>query len=149
MWPDWGYPTGKAYRRFEEDYDEFSKRYQRLEEKKEEFIDSLQDTSQRLDEIERVGEVPTEAALTNARSERDTVWQLLRRQWVDGEDVSAEASERQSEGTLPDAFENRIAGADELSDRLRREADRVHALASLQAKQEGRATASRGDSRTA
>lgn len=130
-------PSRESIRHFEENYDELSKRIQRLEEKKEELIDDLQDTSQRLDEIERVGEVPTESVLINARFERDAVWQLLRRQWVDGEDVSAEASEHQGEGTLPDAFETRLADADEVSDRLRREADRVHALASLQAKQEG------------
>ncbi|MCU7804275.1 MAG: AAA family ATPase [Candidatus Thiodiazotropha sp. (ex Lucinoma borealis)] len=132
-----GLPNRESINRFEEIYDELGKRFQRLEEKKEEAIDSLQDTSQRLDEIERVGAVPTEAALINARSERDEVWQLLRRQWVDGEDVSAEASDLQGEGTLPDAFENRLTGADEVSDRLRREADRVHTLANLQAKQEG------------
>ena len=129
-------PNRESIRRFEENYDELSKRIQRLEEKKEELIDALQDTSQRLDEIERVGDVPTETVLMNARYERDAVWQLLRRQLVDGEDVSAEASEHQGEGTLPDAFEIRLAGADEVSDRLRREADRVHALASLQSKQE-------------
>ncbi|PUB84842.1 MAG: chromosome segregation protein SMC [gamma proteobacterium symbiont of Ctena orbiculata] len=130
-------PNRESVRHFKENYDDLSKRIQRLEEKKEELVDSLQDTSRRLNEIERVGEVPTESVLTNARSERDVVWQLLRRQWMDGEDVSAEASEHQGEGTLPDAFEIRLAEADEVSDRLRREADRVHALASLQAKQEG------------
>ena len=130
-------PSRESIRHFEENYDELSKRIQRLEEKKEELVDALQDTSERLNEIERVGEVPTESVLTKARSERDVVWQLLRRQWVDGEDVSAEASEHQGEGTLPDAFEIQLAEADEVSDRLRREADRVHALASLQAKQEG------------
>ena len=129
-------PSRENIRRFEESYDELFKRIQRLEEKKEELADALQDTSQRLDEIERVGEVPTEVALVDARSERDAIWQLLRRQWVDGEDVSAESVEYQCECALPDAFETRIAGADEVSDRLRREADRVHALASLLAKQE-------------
>ena len=129
-------PNRENIRRFEENYDELSQRIQRLEERKEELIDALQDTSRRLDEIERVGEVPTESVLINARLERDAVWQLLRRQWVDGEDVSAEPSEHQGEGTLPDAFEIRLAGADEVSDRLRREADRVHALATLQSKQE-------------
>ncbi|MES9811341.1 MAG: AAA family ATPase [Candidatus Thiodiazotropha sp.] len=130
-------PNRESIRRFEESYDELFKRVQRLEEKKDELDDALQDTSQRLDEIERVGEVPTEVALVDARSERDAIWQLLRRQWVDGEDVSAEAGEYQGEGALPDALETRIAGADEVSDRLRREADRVHALASLLAKQDG------------
>ena len=132
-----GLPKRESINRFEEVYDELEKRFERLEEKKEEATDTLLDTSQRLDEIERAGEVPTEAALINSRSERDEVWQLLRRQWVGGEDVTAEARDHQGEGTLPDAFENRLAGADEVSDRLRREADRVHALASLQAKQEG------------
>ena len=131
-------PNRESIQRFEEDYDELSKRLQRIEEKRDEVTESLQDTSQRLDEIERVGEVPTEAALTDARSKRDAVWQLLRRQWMDGEDVSAEVGEQQSNGTLPDVFENCLAGADEVSDRLRREADRVHALASLQVKQESR-----------
>lgn len=129
-------PNRENIHRFEEDYDELSKRFQRLEEKREEVADTLQDTSQRLDEIERVGEVPTEATLTDTRSERDAIWQLLRRQWLGGEDVSAEASAHQGEGTLPDIFESRLTDADEVSDRLRREADRVHALASLQAKQE-------------
>ncbi|MEZ5549028.1 MAG: AAA family ATPase [Pseudomonadales bacterium] len=130
-------PGRESLHQFEERYADLSKRMQRLEEKKNELTDALQDTSQRLEEIERVGDVPTEAALIRARSERDAVWQLLRSQWVDGKDVSAEASEYQSEGTLPDTFENRLSGADEVSDRLRREADRVHTLASLQARHGG------------
>lgn len=130
-------PSRESLHQFEERYADLSKRMQRLEEKKNELTDALQEASQRLEEIERVGDVPTEAALIHVRSERDAVWQLLRSQWVDGKDVSAEASEYQSEGTLPDTFENRLSGADEVSDRLRREADRVHTLASLQAKQSG------------
>ena len=129
-------PNRESINRFENAYDELRKRVQRLEEKKEEAANSLQDTSLRLDEIQRVGTVPTEADLVEVRSERDQIWHLLRRQWIDGEDVSAEASHFQAEGILPDAFEDRLADADSLSDRLRREADRVHAMASLQARQE-------------
>lgn len=131
-----GLPNRESINRFEDAYGELRKHLQRLEEKKEEAADSLQDTSLRLDEIQRTGTVPTEADLTNIRSERDQGWQLLRRHWIGGEDVSAEASLYQGEDTLPDAFENRLTDADELSDRLRREADRVHAMASLQARQE-------------
>ena len=78
----------------------------------------------------------TEADLTNARNERDKVWRLLRLQWLDGEAVSARASDYQGEGALPDVFEKRLTISDEVSDRLRREADRVQNLASLQAKHE-------------
>ena len=134
--PGLGLPNRESINRFEEAYDDLQKRCQRLGEKKEQVDATLLETSRSLDEMERVGQVPTEAALINARSERDEVWQLLRRQWVDGEDVTAEASDHQGEGTLPDAFENRLAGVDDMSDRLRREADRVHTLASLQARQE-------------
>jgi len=132
-----GLPNRESINRFEEDYDDLEKRGQRLEEKKEDVSDSLQDTLQRLDEITRVGAVPTETDLTHARSERDQLWHVLRRQWVDGEGVSVEVSDHHAEGALPDVFENRLAGADDVSDRLRREADRVHALASLQARQNG------------
>ena len=129
-------PHQESINRFEETYLELEKRFQRFEERREDVIGSLKDTSQRLDEIKRVGEVPTEAALSKARFERDKVWQLLRRKWVDGEDVSADASEYLKGETLPDAFENSVASADMVSDRLRRETDRVHELASLQAKRE-------------
>lgn len=133
--PGLALPERESIHRFEEDYEKLVKRIQRLEENKETVAESLRDAALRLDEIERVGEVPTEAALINARSERDEVWQLLRRQWVDGEVLSAEAQKHQSDESLPDAFENHVLGADEVSDRLRREAERVHTLASLQAKQ--------------
>ena len=132
-----GLPNRESILRFESDFDKFSKRVERLEEKREDNTTSLRDISERLEEIKRAGEVPTEESLTLARSQRDGVWSLLRRKWINGEEVSGEASSIQGEGTLPDAFEASVANADELSDRLRREADRVHALASLLAKQEG------------
>ena len=101
-----------------------------------ESIEALQDTSLRLDKIQRVGTVPTETDLVDARSNRDQAWKLLRRQWMDGEDVSEEIGRLDVEGTLPDVFEERVADSDELSDRLRRESDRVHEVATLLAKQE-------------
>ena len=129
-------PNRESINRYEEEHDGLEKRIQRIQEKQEEAADSLQDVSLHLDEIQRVGMVPTEIDLIETRSDRDQVWRLLRRQWIDGEDVSTEASYLDKEGALPDVFEDRIAVADELSDRLRREADRVHMQASLQAKQE-------------
>lgn len=128
-------PNRECIIHFEGAYDELEQRFQRLREKQQEAGDALQDAALRLDEIQRVGTVPTEEDLDEARSERDQVWQLLRRQWIDGEDISSAASHLDADGALPDAFEVRLTDADDLSDRLRREADRVHAMASLQAKQ--------------
>ncbi len=129
-------PSRESISHFEESYNELSKSTQRYKEKKDDVNDQLRDLSRRLDEIERVGDVPTEASLYDARSERDAIWRLLRRQWINAEDVSAEAAEHQGAGTLPDAFETALDGADKVSDRLRREAERVHELADLQARQE-------------
>ncbi|HED13335.1 MAG TPA: chromosome segregation protein SMC [Gammaproteobacteria bacterium] len=129
-------PTRENINRFEELYTELDKRAQRLREKQEEMAEALREASRRLDEIQRAGTVPTEEELIKVRTEREQAWQLLRRQWIEGEDVKTEASVIDAERALPDAFEYRVIGADELADRLRREADRVHTKASLLAEQE-------------
>lgn len=132
--PHLGLPNREAIQPFDDRYDALERRIQRLREKKDEVAEVFQDASFRLDEIQRVGTVPTESDLIEVRSERDQVWDLLRRQWIQAEDVAAEARHYEADGTLPDVFEGHLAAADELSDRLRREADRVHATASLQAR---------------
>jgi len=134
--PGLSVPNRESVNRFEETYDELEKRLQRLQDKQAGFVDALQDSSLRLDKIQRVGTVPTETDLVDVRSNRDRVWKLLRRQWIDGEDVSEEVIRLDVEGTLPAVFEERVADSDELSDRLRRESDRVHEAATLLASQE-------------
>jgi uncharacterized protein YhaN len=133
--PEIPVPDRANVQRFEQAYDELEKRIQRLREKQDEATDVLQEASLGLDEIQRVGKVPTEADLIEVRADRSEIWRLLRRRWIDGEEISAEISRIAAEAELPDAFEQRVIDADELSDRLRREADRVHARASLLAKQ--------------
>lgn len=111
---------------------DFGKRRQKADENTEALGGALR----RLDEIQLAGAVPTEEELIKARTERGQVWHLMRRQWINGEDVNTEARAIDADRVLPDAFEHRMIGADELADRLRREADRVHAKASLLAEQE-------------
>jgi uncharacterized protein YhaN len=134
--PGLAVPARESIIHFEEVYDSIEQRCQRLREKQDEAKIALSDASLRLDEIQRVGMVPTETDLADARSGRDLVWRLLRRQWVNGEEVSTEERQLDVKGTLPDEFEDRLVDADEVSDRLRREAERVHAMASWLAKQE-------------
>jgi len=129
-------PTRENINRFEEVYAELDKRAQRSREKQEETAEALREASRRLDEMQRAGTVPTEEDLIALRTEREQAWQLLRRHWIDGEDVNTEASAMDAERALPDAFEYRVIGADELADRLRREAERVHSQASLLAELE-------------
>lgn len=124
-------PTRENINRFEEVYADLDKHAQRLREKQEETAEALREASRRLDEMQRAGAVPTEAELIELRTEREKAWQLLRRQWIDGEDVNTEAGTIDPERALPDAFEYRVISADDLADRLRREAERVHSQASL------------------
>jgi uncharacterized protein YhaN len=129
-------PIRENINRFEERYTELDKRAQRFREKQEETAEALLEASRRLDEMQRAGTVPTEEELIVLRTERERAWQLLRRQWLDGEDVNTEASAMDAERALPDAFEHRVIGTDELADRLRREAERVHSQAGLLAELE-------------
>jgi uncharacterized protein YhaN len=85
-------------------------------------------------------EVPTEEDLDDARRLREEGWTLVRKAWEQGEE-SAEAVERfaesvQSTGILADAYELSVQRADEVADRLRREADRVATKAKLLADQQ-------------
>ncbi len=134
--PGLAVPNRESINRFELAYDTLDRNIQRLLEKQEENADELRETSLRLEEHQRTGNVPTEADLASARTGRDHIWQLLRRQWLDKEDIAEEERELHIDLPLPDSYEDRVISSDELSDRLRREGDRVFETASLQLKQE-------------
>ena len=129
--PDLPVPIRESINRFEELFGELDKRTHRLKEKLEETADASSEASQRLDEMQRAGTVPTEEELAQIRIKRQQLWQLLRRQWIEGENVTSEATSLDAQRALPEAFEHRVTGADELVDRLRREAERVHSQANL------------------
>jgi hypothetical protein len=73
--------------------------------------------------------VVTMEDLTAAREQRELRWQLVRRAWLDGDDVSAETREFEDGAPLPEAYEKSVRGSDDISDRLRTEAERVHTYA--------------------
>jgi len=80
-------------------------------------------------------EVPTEEDLVNARKLRDEGWELVKKAWLE-EDREREAIAHfiesfQSGNSLAEAYEISVQQADEIADRLRREADRVATKAKL------------------
>lgn len=75
--------------------------------------------------LEVIGEIPTEEDLLKARERRQKGWKLILRTWIEGASVDAEASVFDSSLPLDAAYEKSVNEADEISDRLRREADRV------------------------
>ncbi|MGB7930786.1 MAG: AAA family ATPase [Gammaproteobacteria bacterium] len=118
-------PARESIDRFEQAYADLTRRVQRLEEKQDEYADTVLEAQKQLDEIQHTGAVPAEQDLLDVRAGRDRAWGLLRRQWLEGEVVDAEARALDPERALPEAFEFRLVDADDIADRLRREAEHV------------------------
>lgn len=89
----------------------------------------------RIEQLRLEQEVPTEDDLQRARQRRDEGWQLVRRAWQGeaGSTERAAAFVASFPGTadLAQAYEHSVRQADQLADRLRREADRVAKKAAL------------------
>ena len=119
-------PDGATLDDFEQRYAVLETEEHRLRDGRADSEEKLREVTRQLDEMLSVGDVPDEADLDAARARRDRMWQGLRDSWSAGETLENEAS---------DQFTRHIQAADELADRLRREADRVQQRASLQASQ--------------
>lgn len=116
----------------------FDKRFNSLESKSHRVKDRLTteddrktDIESKLREIRLSGTVPSEEDLNETRRHREEGWMLIKRAWLDSEDVKNEAESYNSENSLDIAYEKSVVEADELADRLRREADRVAQQAEL------------------
>jgi len=124
-------PVRESIDRFEQAYTDLETRIQRFGDKQDEYARTVREAQKQLDGIRQAGVVPAEQDLLDVRAGRDRAWGLIRRQWLEGEVVDAEARELDPERGLPEAFEFRLVGADEVADRLRREAEHVQKQAGL------------------
>ena len=130
-------PEAEAIEQFNVKFEEQAAHSKKIESDKTTNANALLEIQKGLGELERVGQVVTESDMLSSRKERDALWQLLRRRWLQNEDVDAQSAGLIGKNsTLHDTFEHRLAQSDELADRLRREADRVLMLAKLQSQLE-------------
>lgn len=127
-------PLTETVHRFEEEFRSCTDNKRQLLSDCEQQEIELAQLSEQLHEIEFAAEVPTEEELTQFRGKREHGWQLLRKQWLQGEDVSAESRDYDPEQPLPDAYEKMVGISDQTADRMYREADRVQKHASLKAR---------------
>lgn len=127
-------PLQETVRRFETDYSELDNERQQLNKDRKKAEWELKAAKADNKEVAYGGEVPTELDLEESRKKRQEGWQLLRRQWIDGEDISKEAEEYEPGQAVHEAYEKNVEQADHIADRLRREAERVTKAASLRAK---------------
>ncbi len=127
-------PVQESVNRFEEELNSIHNRKKQIQKEKEDLQNELRQLLTQINEMEHAGEVPAEGDLALIRSRRDSGWKLIRRQWIEGEDLAEEITRFSPETSLPDAYEGLVNDADQTADRLRREADRVQKHASLKSR---------------
>ena len=125
------FPRKESIEKYIKHYADIDRKETGIREREVETTRRLSDVQRQLDEIEHGGAVPNETELDSIRTQREKGWLLLRRQWMEGKNVASEAADFDPDRELPEAFEHRVGEADEIADRLRREASRVQSQATL------------------
>ncbi len=120
---------------FETKFETVERSIQTFENEIKNFQTDLSDTVKRTEELKLNFSIPTEADLKSAREKRDNDWRVIFN--VLNQPPVTEHRTNEFLKQYPEAkdlcadFENSIVHADEIGDRLRREADRVATLAKL------------------
>ncbi|QQG64638.1 YhaN family protein [Desulfobulbus oligotrophicus] len=120
--------------------DSFEKKFDQLDEQTRETTRRKVEAEQELDHHQeslkillRSSEVPSLEDLLAARGHREQGWRLIRGTYVDGVvDPGDAAVKYAGSKNLPDAYEQAVLAADDVGDRLRHDAQRVHERASLE-----------------
>jgi uncharacterized protein YhaN len=133
-------PSKATIDRFDADFDANLRALEKQREAKASTEGEITQTQADIQAIDRTWEVPTETDLKTIRTLRDKGWRMIR-QTLDGQvpppDASRDYLSHFADASgLPDAFEKSMVRADHISDRLRREADRVSQKGLLDARKE-------------
>lgn len=129
-------PLPETVRKYEAIFNEQATRQRDLQQEKERLHKRLTEVQADIRQREISGNAPTEEELVLIRAQRDKGWELLRRQWLKGEELAGEDVAFGQDLPLPEAYEKKVILADTLADRLRHEADRVQAFAALRAEEQ-------------
>lgn len=101
----------------------------------EQLTEERRQAEEKLRDLLLAGDVPSDAELALARTERDNRWGFLRRKYVDkqkAETGDAVDDRYAAESDVAATYESNVRQADDVSDRLRSAAERVHQRAHLE-----------------
>ncbi len=129
-------PLPQTVQLFDEEFREVDERMWQLHTEREGLEKQLLDVEAQLHRLAGSADVPSEEELSKLRGRRDEGWQLLRRQWIGGEEIAGESFAYDPDHALPEAYEMMVARADRTADRLYREAELVQKQAALKAESE-------------
>ncbi|MEO5728072.1 MAG: AAA family ATPase, partial [Byssovorax sp.] len=124
-------PVAESIDRFEKSASDLAKELAKEATLEVDRLAKIAQIEEQLEAQQRRAAVPTEADLAAARRERERTWSLVRQAWLD-DGVAGEPTV--AGPALAAEHEGHTRGADEVADRLRREADSVAELASLLAR---------------
>ena len=124
-------PPEKTIDEFEEAFDAADVDLRKAREDFSETKGKVEEIDGNLRTLTLSGEPPTEEDLTSSRTRRERGWSLVRSAWLDGK--RDEAAEAALDPPLPldQAYEKSVLNADNVADRMRREAERVAHKAGL------------------
>ena len=122
-------PLDETIDGFESDFREVQEEEAKLSSDRERIRQEMERLQNELDQLERDGAIPTEEELSEARQQRDRGWSLILEQWrhdkADSTSVDEWLGQFSGVDDLAEAYRQCVARADELADRLRREAEQV------------------------
>ena len=129
-------PLPETVQQYENRFSEMAGQRREIEKERVDIEKDLHRTRVEIKKVTYTGQVPSEQELARTREKREQGWQLIRRQWLEQEDVSEESRHYDPELPLAEAYARNVGQADLVADRLRREADRVAKAAGLRARVE-------------
>jgi uncharacterized protein YhaN len=121
-------PSAETVDRFENEWADATRAVQEIDKSLRDLDRKRAGIAREREALRLEGEVPSEADLTAARTERSNAWEMVVTAWQEGRRLDDAAA-----ATSRDTFLATMARADTLADRLRREAERVEKRARLDA----------------
>ena len=130
-------PFPETIDRFENENDELIEKSKTASRKKQELDNERKQAEQELKALLLKKDVPQVADLGALRKDRDLGWALIKQKYIQHLDISDTLSTDTQEADLPTVYETKVRQADNISDRLRLDADQVVKRAELEARIDG------------
>jgi len=127
-------PVSETLDTFEKQLDELSEQIRDFGRKQKEIEEEQKQAEQDLRALLLTSDVPTVSELEESRTVRNTGWNLIKRKYIENEDVEKDIAEFAPDSDLPTLYEQKVDVADHVSDLLRSAADQVVKRAGLEAK---------------
>jgi hypothetical protein len=127
-------PVSETLDTFEKQIDELSEKVRDSGRKQIELEEEQKQSEQDLKALLLTSDVPTIKELAESRTLRNTGWRLIKCKYIENVDVEKDIKEFARDSDLPVLYEQKVDAADNVSDRLRLDADQVVKRADLEAR---------------